>query len=88
MGEPVSRSLIYERDGGICGLCHLPVDRSLKYPHPGSATVDHIIPITRGGKDEASNLQLAHASCNLRKQNKLPGEVRKPAQRKRVEVAA
>lgn len=88
VGEPVSRWEIYERDGGFCGLCRQAVDRGLRWPHPGSASVDHVVPITRGGKDAANNLQLAHLGCNLRKQNKLPGEARKPAVRRRTEAAA
>jgi 5-methylcytosine-specific restriction endonuclease McrA len=30
-------------------------------------TFDHIRPRTKGGSDEAENLQLAHADCNKRK---------------------
>ena len=52
----------------LCGICGKPVDRSLKYPHPMSATVDHIIPINRGGHpSDIDNLQLAHFVCNRQK---------------------
>ena len=54
----------------VCGICGLPVDRSYKYPHPLSATVDHIIPIARHPSD-ISNLQLAHRYCNRQKSDKL-----------------
>ena len=33
----------------LCGICGQPVDFSLRYPNPMSKTVDHIIPINRGG---------------------------------------
>lgn len=56
----------------ICGICGQPVDKSLKYPHPMSACIDHIIPIDRSGHpSDISNLQLAHWKCNRAKANKL-----------------
>lgn len=56
----------------ICGICGKPVDFSLKYPHPMSATVDHIIPIAKGGHpSDISNLQLAHFQCNRLKSDKV-----------------
>lgn len=56
----------------ICGICGKPVDKALKYPHPLSAVIDHIIPIARGGHpSDLSNLQLAHWTCNRQKSDKL-----------------
>ncbi len=60
----------------ICGICGKPVDKSLKYPHPMSATIDHIIPVNgKGGisghPSDISNLQLAHFSCNRQKSDKI-----------------
>ena len=55
-----------------CGICGLPVDMSLKYPHPMSPTVDHIIPIAKGGHpSDINNLQLAHRHCNRQKSDKI-----------------
>ena len=56
----------------ICAICGQPVDFSYKYPHPLSPSVDHIIPIAKGGHPSAlSNLQLAHRWCNRQKSDKL-----------------
>ena len=56
----------------VCGICGLPVNKSLKYPDPMSPSIDHIIPIDRGGHpSDISNLQLAHWKCNRMKANKL-----------------
>lgn len=56
----------------ICGICGKPVDFSYKYPHPLSPTVDHIIPVSKGGHpSDLDNLQLAHRCCNREKSDKL-----------------
>ena len=56
----------------VCGICGKPVDFEFKYPHPLSPTVDHIVPIKKGGHPSAlSNLQLAHRWCNRWKSDKL-----------------
>lgn len=58
----------------ICGICGKPVDMQLKYPHPLSACVDHIIPIAKGGHpSDIDNLQLAHWQCNRAKSDKIAG---------------
>ena len=55
-----------------CGICGKPVDFSLKYPDPLSATIDHIIPVSKSGHpSDLSNLCLAHAGCNRQKSDKL-----------------
>ena len=52
----------------ICGICGKPVDFSYKPPHPLSPSVDHIIPVSKGGHPtDISNLQLAHRCCNRAK---------------------
>lgn len=56
----------------VCAICGRPVDKSLKNPHPLAATVDHIIPIAKGGHpSDISNLQLAHRQCNRAKSDKI-----------------
>ena len=56
----------------ICGICGKPVDFSYKNPHPLAPTVDHIIPVAKGGHpSDISNLQLAHRCGNRQKADKL-----------------
>ena len=58
----------------ICALCGKPVDMELKYPHPLSACVDHIIPVAKGGHpSDINNLQLSHWSCNRAKSDRVIG---------------
>lgn len=60
-----------------CGICGNPVDKSLKWPNPLSPTVDHIIPVIKGGHPtDLHNLQLAHWCCNRQKSDKLQQQIR------------
>lgn len=61
----------------VCGICGRPVDKTLLYPHPLAPTVDHIIPLSKGGKNTADNLQLAHWTCNRQKSDKLASDERR-----------
>ena len=47
-----------------CAICGLPINYELSHPHPWSFTLDHIIPINRGGTTDEDNLQPAHFRCN------------------------
>lgn len=59
----------------ICGICGQPVDKSLRYPHPLSPVIDHIIPVNRNGHpSDIKNLQLAHWQCNRQKSDKIYAE--------------
>lgn len=56
---------IFEAQQGKCYYCK----KTLTKYH-----VDHVIPITRGGSNDPSNLVVTCPTCNLRKNNKLPHE--------------
>lgn len=62
--SPANRLAIYERDGWICQLCSEPVDPSVPVNTRWDATLDHIVPVSRGGDDSLGNLRLAHRRCN------------------------
>lgn len=47
-----------------CGLCGMPLDDI------DEATIDHIVPSSKGGSNARTNRQLAHAYCNLLKGNR------------------
>jgi 5-methylcytosine-specific restriction endonuclease McrA len=63
----ITRKAVLARDSWTCQYCG-----SRK---PG-LTVDHVIPRSRGGKSVWENIVASCASCNRRKGNRLPREVR------------
>lgn len=52
---------------GICRHC------GVKFP-PGELTMDHLIPIIRGGKSTKGNLVPSCKKCNTEKKYRLPFE--------------
>jgi 5-methylcytosine-specific restriction endonuclease McrA len=46
--------------------------------HPRSPSIDHIVPMSRGGDHVESNLQTACFLCNSLKSNKGGGQMRLP----------
>ena len=52
------------RQSNVCALCGKP------FAKMDDATVDHIIPLSKGGRDTPDNMQLAHNWCNQTKGNK------------------
>jgi 5-methylcytosine-specific restriction endonuclease McrA len=65
--EQITNVEVFERDGWVCGLCFEPVDRAVLWPDPLSASLDHILPLSRGGSHTLANVQLAHLGCNVEK---------------------
>lgn len=52
---------------GYCALCG--------EPYGDNYSIDHIIPITKGGVHWIYNIQLTHLDCNRRKNNKIEGTI-------------
>lgn len=65
--EKIDRAVVFERDGYECKLCFTPLDMEAKFPHPLSPTLDHIVPLNKGGHHLYVNLQAAHFRCNTAK---------------------
>jgi 5-methylcytosine-specific restriction endonuclease McrA len=61
--------LVSQRAANRCEYCHAP-EAVFNFPFE----VEHVIPRSRQGPDDASNLALACRACNLRKADHLTGE--------------
>ena len=74
-GRPnwLTRRRILNRDNWTCYLDGEPIPRDLAWPHPRSASVDHVIPVSAGGSDADENLRATHWGCNEAKGDSLPG---------------
>lgn len=49
------------RKTNLCGICQEPILRM------EDATLDHVVPLARGGVHAPSNMQVAHEWCNRSK---------------------
>ena len=54
------------RQNGLCNICKKPLYEKYEENH-----VDHIIPISKGGTHDESNLQAVHGQCNMNKGTKI-----------------
>ena len=72
--EPIERLRVFERDAWMCGICGHGVHKNLKFPDPGYPTLDHVVPISRGGAHTYANVRLAHFRCNTSRANRGGGE--------------
>jgi 5-methylcytosine-specific restriction endonuclease McrA len=78
----VSRRSVFERDGWRCQLCGLKVlmkgkrCRKTRRLHPRTASLDHIIPMSKGGPHTELNVQCACLACNVRKNARMIGQRR------------
>ena len=69
--EPVSFKKIYKRDQAICQICGEHVEYDKTPTNPMGATIDHIVPLSKGGLHCINNCQLAHRVCNSLKGDKI-----------------
>lgn len=69
--EPIYRARVFQRDDWRCHLCGEDIDRSAVAPAPLAPTLDHVIPIARGGGHTMTNIKAAHFICNSTKSDRL-----------------
>lgn len=55
----------------MCYLCGDHIDYSLEYPHKRSPSLDHVVPLSKGGDHSLENCEMTHLECNLEKGTKI-----------------
>ena len=67
--EDVGRIDVLERDGWVCHICGEPIDKELEFPHRLYGTLDHVVPLSKGGLHCSDNVKAAHWICNSLKRD-------------------
>ncbi|HUN91268.1 MAG TPA: HNH endonuclease [Burkholderiaceae bacterium] len=67
----LTKHRLFARDRNVCGYCGVNFAES-------ELTVEHIVPVSRGGRHEWTNVVTACRSCNTRKGNRRPEEAGMP----------
>ena len=80
--KDISLKTLYKRDKGACYICGGKCDfkdhtrdGSNFTSGPTYPSIDHIVPLARGGKHAWDNIKLAHHLCNAKKSDILPSEL-------------
>ena len=68
----VTNTFLFARDRYKCQYCGR---QSFELKPREALTRDHLIPLSRGGTNEWTNVVTACSSCNTRKSNRLPSEI-------------
>ena len=67
----LTKHRLFARDRHVCAYCGAHCGES-------DLTVEHIVPVSRGGRHEWTNVVTACRSCNTRKGNRRPEEAHMP----------
>jgi 5-methylcytosine-specific restriction endonuclease McrA len=68
----VTNTFLFARDRYRCQYCGRA---SHEFKPRESLTRDHLVPLSRGGTNDWTNVVTACSSCNTRKANRLPSEI-------------
>lgn len=76
--KDITLEALYKRDGGACHICGLQCNYNDYVVRGGTVitgeyypSIDHVIPLAKGGKHSWINVRLAHRRCNSCKSDKI-----------------
>ena len=71
--ETITRKLVFEKENGRCYLCQIEthLEHSEENYEPKLSTVDHIIPISKGGPHNWENVRNCCLKCNITKHDRI-----------------
>ena len=63
-GDMIDKYDVFEFYNWVCIVCDNIIDKNVRWPDPMSATLEHVIPLGRGGTHTWDNVAPAHLLCN------------------------
>lgn len=66
--EEVDSSFVRQRDNETCYLCG-------RWVSVHDVSLDHVVPLSKGGSHTYDNVRLAHKDCNSKKGDRLMSEI-------------
>lgn len=72
--EKFTSAEIFERDAYRCHICRKRCKPSVVVPHPLAPTIDHLVPLAKGGDHSRANVATACFHCNSVKGDRMAGD--------------
>jgi 5-methylcytosine-specific restriction endonuclease McrA len=69
--EEVDNTVVFEKFDYVCQGCGITCDKDAVWPAKNFPTLDHIIPISKGGEHSYSNTELLCLPCNAGKRDRV-----------------
>lgn len=66
-GDEIVALVVFEMYAWTCWVCKQPINQRLRVPNFGAATIEHIIPLSKGGTHTWDNVAPSHYRCNMEK---------------------
>lgn len=66
-----TKKKVFEKYNGKCAICGKPLSLN-PYEHDNFISIDHIVPLDKGGENKFSNYQATCCACNSAKTNIMP----------------
>lgn len=74
-GDDIDPVTLFHLHGWICYVCKEKINPRLRMPNYMAATVEHIIPLCKGGTHTWDNVAPSHAKCNFNRGDSLPDDI-------------
>jgi 5-methylcytosine-specific restriction endonuclease McrA len=66
-GDEIDALTLFDLFGWTCIICKEPIDHRKRCPDWKAATIEHIVPLSKGGTHTWDNVAPAHYKCNMEK---------------------
>src|SRR6476469_520593 len=56
-GDQIDALVLFDKYNWICNICSEVIDKALRFPHRRAATIEHVVPLCRGGTHTWDNVR-------------------------------